>query len=192
MPYIVASTPCREICLTSRKGNVSPNYYFGRSFKSTVSYLRDVWHGNTHRTTSGEMDLSVPEDEDPDFVIEVKKVDCFKLIKKSIKCANDRVAAIPIISGSGDGDLHINADYRPTNVPATAIPINTLVKTALNIEYDEDEHKYTNSWDMMRLDEKIGDFAVNSTMPFDDVAILEVFIEEEEEDEDDWDVSADL
>ena len=44
----------------------------------------------------------------------------------------------------------------------------------------------------MRLDDKIGDFAVNSTIPFDDVALLEVFIEEEEEDEDDWDVSAKL
>ena len=68
----------------------------------------------------------------------------------------------------------------------------TLVNTALNIEDDEDEHKYTNGWDMMRLDDKIGDFAVNSTMPFNDVALLEVFSEEEEEDEDDWDVSADL
>ena len=45
---------------------------------------------------------------------------------------------------------------------------------------------------MMRLDDNIGDFVVNSTMPFDDVAVLEVFSEEEEEVEDDWDVSTDL
>ena len=63
------------------------------------------------------MDPRVPEDEYPDLVIEVKKVDCFKLIKKSINCANNRVAAIPGISGSVDGDLHIDADYRPSNAP---------------------------------------------------------------------------
>ena len=45
---------------------------------------------------------------------------------------------------------------------------------------------------MMCLDDKIGNFAVNSTMPFNDAAILEVFSEEEEESEDDWDVSMDL
>ena len=45
---------------------------------------------------------------------------------------------------------------------------------------------------MMRLDKKIGHFTVNSTIPFDDVALLEVFSEEEEEGEDDWGVSTDL
>ena len=45
---------------------------------------------------------------------------------------------------------------------------------------------------MMCLDEKFGNFAVNSTMPFDDAALLEVFSEEEEEDKDDWDMSAEL
>ena len=123
------------------------------------------------------MDLHAPEDEDPDFVIEGKKVDCFKLIKKSIKCANYRVVAIPRISGSVYGDLHIDADYRPTNFPATAILIDTLVNTALNIEDDEDKHKYTNGWNMMRLDDKISNFAVNSTIPFYYVALLEIFIE---------------
>ena len=58
--------------------------------------------------------------------------------------------------------------------------IDTLVNTALNIEDDEDNHKYTNGWDMMRLDDKISNFAVNSTIPFDDVALLGVFSEEEE------------
>ena len=33
---------------------------------------------------------------------------------------------------------------------------------------------------MMRVDDKIGNYAVNSTMTFDDVALLEVFSEEEE------------
>ena len=45
---------------------------------------------------------------------------------------------------------------------------------------------------MMRLDEKIGDFAVNLTMPFDDVALIEVFSEDREEDKDDWDVYVEL
>ena len=45
---------------------------------------------------------------------------------------------------------------------------------------------------MMRLDEKMGNFVVNSNIPFDDVARLEVFIEDEEEGENDWDVSTDL
>ena len=101
----------------------------------------------------------------------------FQAHKKPIKWANDRVAAIPGVSGSVDGDLHIDDDYRPTNALSTSIPIETLVNTALNIEYDGDEHKYTNIWDVMRLDDKIGDFAVNSTMPFDDVDLLEVFSE---------------
>ena len=45
---------------------------------------------------------------------------------------------------------------------------------------------------MMLLDDKIGKFTVNSTIYFDDVALLEVCSEEEEEGEDDWDVSTEL
>ena len=116
----------------------------------------------------------------------------FQAHKKIIKCANDCVAAISGIYGSVDGNLHINSDYRPTNVPSTFIPIDTFVDTALNIEGDEDEHRYTNVWDMMRLDDKIGNFAVNSTIPFGDLALLELFIEEEEEGKYYWDVSTDL
>ena len=63
------------------------------------------------------MDLRVPEDEDTDFVIKSKKVDCFKLIKKKIKCATNHIAAITGIYGSVDGDLHIDYDYLPNNVP---------------------------------------------------------------------------
>ena len=44
----------------------------------------------------------------------------------------------------------------------------------------------------MRLDEKIGNFEVNSTMIFNYVATLEVFSEEKEEGEDYCDVSKDL
>ena len=128
---------------SSGKGNVSRNYYFSRSVKSIVSNLRDGWYGNTHFTPSGKTDLRVPEDEDTAFVIEVKKVDCFKLIKK-IKCANNCVAAIPGISGSVNGDLHIDAEYLPSSVPEIDIKMDTLVNTALNTEDDEDEHKRTN------------------------------------------------
>ena len=42
------------------------------------------------------------------------------------------------------------------------------------------------------MDDKIGDFALNSTIPFDDVALLEVFSEEEEERKGNWGVSKDL
>ena len=35
---------------------------------------------------------------------------------------------------------------------------------------------------MMRLDDKIGNFAVNSTLTLYDVALLEVFSKEEEDD----------
>ena len=45
---------------------------------------------------------------------------------------------------------------------------------------------------MMRLDDKIGDFAVNSTIPFDDVYLLEFFSKEEVEGEYIWDVSTEL
>ena len=38
---------------------------------------------------------------------------------------------------------------------------------------------------MMRLDEKIGNFVVNLTSPFNDVALLGVFGEDEEVGEDD-------
>ena len=55
-----------ELYWSAGKGGFSLNYLF---------YLRDGWYGNTHHTPSGKMDLRVPEDEDPDFLIEVKKVD---------------------------------------------------------------------------------------------------------------------
>ena len=64
------------------------------------------------------------------------------ILLKKIKCANDRVSAITDISSTVDGDPHIDADYQPTNVPATAIPIENIVNTALNIEDDEDKHKH--------------------------------------------------
>ena len=83
-----------ELYWSAGKGNVSHNYYFVRRVKSSVYDLRYGWYGNTHFTLSGKMDLSVPEDKYPDFIIEVKKVECFTLIKKSIRCANNGVAAI--------------------------------------------------------------------------------------------------
>ena len=69
----------------------------------------------------------------------------------------------------------------PPTPQKTVISIDTLVNTALNISDDKDKNNYTNSWDVMRLYNKIGNFAVNSTMPFYDVGLLEVFSEEEEE-----------
>ena len=88
----------RPVYDNSLQGKGSPN-----------SKFHGKGYGNTHRTPSGKMDLRIPEDEHPNFVIGIKKVDCFKLIKKSIKCANDRVAAVPGIYGSVDGNLQIDA-----------------------------------------------------------------------------------
>ena len=56
-----------EVHWLSGKVNISRNYYFGRSVKSTVSGLSDDWYGNTHQTPSGKMDLRVPENEYPNF-----------------------------------------------------------------------------------------------------------------------------
>ena len=56
------------------------------------------------------MDMHVPEDEYPEFVIQVKKGWLFQAHKKPIKRANNRVATILDISGSVDWDLHINTD----------------------------------------------------------------------------------
>ena len=56
------------------------------------------------------MDLRVSEDKYTNFLIKLLKVDCFNIIKKPIKCANDCVSAIPGISVSVEGDLHIDAD----------------------------------------------------------------------------------
>ena len=57
-----------------------------------------------------------------------------------------------------------------TNTPPTSqkhpYHLTLLPIPPLNIEDDEDNHKYTNGWDMMRPDEKIGDFKVNSTYAF--------------------------
>ena len=50
----------------------------------------------------------------------------------------------------------------------------------------------SNGWDMIRLDEKMGDFAVNSIMSFDDVELLELFSEEEKKGKKYWGVSTDL
>ena len=73
-PYFPDLHPI-ELYWSEGKGNVSRNYYFSHSFKSIVSDLRDGWYGNMHRTLNGKMDLQFPEDEDPNFVIEVKNVD---------------------------------------------------------------------------------------------------------------------
>ena len=59
----------------------------------------------------------------------------------------------------------------------TIIP--TPVNTSHKIEVDEGEHKYTNGWYMMCLDEKIGNFAVNSTITFNVVDLIGVFSEED-------------
>ena len=73
-PHYCPNLHLIELYWSSGKGNVSRNYYFGHSVKYTVSYLRDGWYVKPHSTTSGKMDLRVPEDEDAYFVIKVKRL----------------------------------------------------------------------------------------------------------------------
>ena len=105
-PYCPDLQPI-ELYLSAGKGNIPHNYYSGCSVKSTVSNLRYGWYGNSHHNPSGKMDLRVPEDKYPNFLIEINKGWLFQAPKKSIKCANDRVAVISGISGTVDGDLLI-------------------------------------------------------------------------------------
>ena len=57
--------------------------------------LRDGWYGNLHKNEDGAMEIRVPEDEeDADLVEEIKPADCDGLVCHSIKCANERVAAV--------------------------------------------------------------------------------------------------
>ena len=49
----------------------------------------------------------------------------------SIKCANIRVEAIPGISGKVEDGLEVDDAYERVQVDATAVPIDTLVNTAL-------------------------------------------------------------
>ena len=67
-PYCSDLQPI-ELYWSEGKGNVIRNYYFVCSVKYALSDLRYVWYGNNHHTPSGEMDLHVPEDKDPDFFI---------------------------------------------------------------------------------------------------------------------------
>ena len=46
-------------------------------------------------------------------------------------------------------------------IQAHHIPAIDVLVLTLNIEDNEDEHNYINGWNMMRLDDKIGNFAVN-------------------------------
>ena len=123
------------------------------------------------------MDMRVPEYKDSKIKLKWKRLIVSISYKKSFNFANNCVAAIRIIYGSVYWYHYIYAYYNPTNVQAIAIPIDNLFVTALNIEGYEDTHKYTNDWHMLHLDDKIGNFAVNSTINFDDVDLLEVFIE---------------
>jgi len=57
--------------------------------------------------------------------------DCGGLVRHSIKCANDRVKAIPGVSGTVEKCLVIDPEYKRVEVTPDAVPIDTLVNTAL-------------------------------------------------------------
>eukprot|EP00563_Minutocellus_polymorphus_P018233 CAMPEP_0197732096 /NCGR_PEP_ID=MMETSP1434-20131217/39598_1 /TAXON_ID=265543 /ORGANISM="Minutocellus polymorphus, Strain CCMP3303" /LENGTH=85 /DNA_ID=CAMNT_0043319219 /DNA_START=71 /DNA_END=325 /DNA_ORIENTATION=+ len=73
------------------------------------------------------MEPRTPEGEDPDVVETIDPSNCGKLVAHSIKWANERVKAIPGISGRVEEGLDVDADYERVEVQATAIPIDTLV-----------------------------------------------------------------
>mmetsp|Transcript_21520 Transcript_21520/g.44287 ORF Transcript_21520/g.44287 Transcript_21520/m.44287 type:complete len:705 (+) Transcript_21520:260-2374(+) len=188
-PYCPDVQPI-ELYWAAGKGNVSRNYYHGRKVKATIEDLRDGWYGNKYKDANGAWYLRTPEDEDPDLVEEIKPADCGALVRHAIKCANDRVAKIPGLSGAVDGELLVDPEYRRVEVAATDIPIDTLVNTALAVEDFDDEDGDGDGGDdesdLMDLGGEIGDFEVDDTSTMDDVALLEVFSDDEdEEDEED-------
>ena len=115
-----------ELFWAAGKGNVSLNYYHSRSCKETVKDLRDGWHGNLCKQ-GDVMVPRTPEGEDPDVVEQLDPSDCGKLVGHSIKCANERVKAVPGISGEVDGQLTVDPTYQRVDVAPTAVPIDTLV-----------------------------------------------------------------
>lgn len=128
-PYCPDLQPI-ELYWAAGKGNVSMNYYHARSCKETVKDLRDGWYGNLYKQ-GDVMAPRIPEDEDPDFVEQLDPSDCGKLVGHSIRCANVRVKAVPGISGEVDGQLTVDPTYQRVDVAPTAVPIDTLVNTAL-------------------------------------------------------------
>ena len=130
-PYCPDLQPI-ELFWAAGKNNVALNYYHGRSCKETVKDLRDGWYGNLYRNAGGVMEPRTPEGEDPDIVELLDECNCGGLVRHaSIKCANIRVEAIPGISGKVEDGLEVDDAYERVQVDATAVPIDTLVNTAL-------------------------------------------------------------
>ena len=109
--------------------------------------------------------------------------DCGALVRHAIGEANKRVANIPGISGTVDGDLQVDEQYRRVEVAVTTIPIDTLVNTSFDgIPTSKEEFEEAEAQEI-DLTGEIGDFPVDDGLGDDDVALLEVFSDDDEEEE---------
>ena len=103
------------------------------------------------------------------------------------------MASIPGISGAVEGELIVDPEYRRKEVAATEIPIDTVVNTALALEDFDDESndgERDGLSESMDLTDDIGDFEVDDTSTIDDVALLEVFSDDEDDEEVEWEEMA--
>lgn len=183
-PYCPDLQPI-ELFWAAGKNNVSLNYYHGRSCVNTVKDLRDGWYGNLYKE-GDEMVPRVPEGEDPDVVELLDPSDCGKLVAHSIKCANTRVEAVPGISGKvdADGQLTIDPAYQRVDVAPTAVPIDTLVNTALegvNAQAEEEEVETDGNDGPVSLTGDVEEFSLDGLADDLDVDVEDVFSDEDDE-----------
>ena len=127
-----------------------------------------------------------PEGEDPDVVEQLDPSDCGKLVGHSIKCANERVKAVPGISGEVDGQLTVDPTYQRVDVAPTAVPIDTLVNTALegvNAQAEEVEVDVEAGGDNgpINLTDDLEEFSLDGLAGDLDVDVEDVFSDEDDE-----------
>jgi hypothetical protein len=179
-PYCPDLQPI-ELFWAAGKNNVALNYYHGRSVKETVKDLRDGWYGNLYRNRSGVMEPRTPEGEDPDIVEEIDASDCGGLVRHSIKCANERIKAIPGISGTVEKCIIVDPEYKRVEVTADAIPIDTLVNTALEGVNEQAAEVEVDEADLVDLTDAIEEFEVGDLGGDFDVDVEDVFSDDDDE-----------
>jgi len=123
----------------------------------------------------------VPEGEDPDLVWEIDASDCGGLVRHSIKCANDRVKAIPGISGTVEKCLVVDPEYKRVEVTPDAIPIDTLVNTALEGVNEQAGEVEVDEADLVDLTDEIEEFEIGDLGGDLDVDVEDVFSDDDDE-----------
>ena len=134
-----------------------------------------------YRSGSGVMTPRVPEGEDPDLVWEIDASDCGGLVRHSIKCANDRVKAIPGISGTVEKCLVVDPEYKRVEVTPDAIPIDTLVNTALEGVNEQAGEVEVDEADLVDLTDEIEEFEIGDLGGDLDVDVEDVFSDDDDE-----------